>query len=129
MRRTRNHAHALPCLVLLALILVAGGCGRGEQAAAPDAAAGLTMWVDDGPDKPATSIRVTLDEAAWLTLTVRDAGGGLVRVLIDGQRPQGTLTAVWDGRDDDGDLLASGPYWAVAATDDGRQAIAMMMIK
>jgi hypothetical protein len=145
MRGTNHDARRLPpvarlarsTLVLATLVLAtlaltvlaAGGCGGGEGTTAPDGPDGLRLWIDDGPDKPRTTIQIELETAGWLTLTVRDTEGGLVRLLVDQQLPAGRHQVAWSGDDDAGDRVASGPYWAVAATADGREAIAMMLIK
>ena len=44
-------------------------------------------------------------------LAVFDARGRQVRLLADGRMPSGMFTTTWDGRDDDGHLLASGLYF------------------
>ena len=135
MRGTNHDARRLPPVALLALttlvltMLAAGGCGGGEGTTAPDGPDGLRLWIDDGPDKPRTTIQFELETAGWLTLTVRDTEGGLVRLLVDQQLPAGQHQVAWSGDDDAGDRVASGPYWAVASTADGREAIAMMLIK
>ena len=40
-----------------------------------------------------------------------DLGGRLVRTLIAGQQQAGPHSMVWDGRDDGGRPVASGPYF------------------
>jgi flagellar basal-body rod modification protein FlgD len=40
-----------------------------------------------------------------------DAGGRLVRTLIDGVVPPGVQAVVWDGRNDGGHPLGSGIYF------------------
>ena len=46
-----------------------------------------------------------------VTLRVFDAGGRLVRTLIDGPRQAGAQSAVWDGRNDSAAPAASGVYF------------------
>jgi hypothetical protein len=63
------------------------------------------------PSRRAT-IRFTLKRGGSVHMAVVDAGNKLVRHLgVSGHFRKGdTLRAVWDGRDDDGDVVADGDY-------------------
>ena len=63
------------------------------------------------PFNPGTYIRFTLPEAQKVKLTVYNALGRKVRVLLDEQREAGTTVHYWDGRDQQGVPVASGLYF------------------
>ena len=63
------------------------------------------------PFNPQTVIEYVVPAEGPVRLAVFDARGTQVRILADGQMPAGTHTVTWDGRDDDGHLLASGVYF------------------
>jgi flagellar hook assembly protein FlgD len=64
-------------------------------------------------------IRYTLPKATAVTIEVFDAAGSLVRRLAEGQRPAGSFTTPWDGRDGGGRQLPTGIYFARIVTGDG----------
>jgi FlgD Ig-like domain len=63
------------------------------------------------PFRAATTVRFSLTREAPVSLTVHDAGGRLVRTLVDAARPAGSSEAVWDGRDGGGREVAAGVYF------------------
>lgn len=63
----------------------------------------------DGAGSPVVA-RIGLDAPARLRVRVTDFDGRTVRELFDGERRAGTLVRSWRGRDDDGELVAPGPY-------------------
>ncbi len=63
------------------------------------------------PFRPTTAIRFELAGAGPVRLRVYDAGGRMVRALVDRPLGAGAQSAVWDGRDDAGRLAASGVYY------------------
>ncbi len=66
-----------------------------------------------GPFDPATTIRYTLVRPGRVSLRVYDAGGRLVRTLVDEfQSPaDGPGIVKWDGADDTGNPVSSGVYF------------------
>jgi len=50
-------------------------------------------------------------DPATVTLTIHDAGGRLVRRLLDGPVAPGIHEIRWDARDETGALAASGVYF------------------
>lgn len=57
------------------------------------------------------SVRFRLRKSDRLTLDVVDSSGNAVRTLIGPRTvPKGIVTARWDGRDDDGAVVADGAY-------------------
>jgi hypothetical protein len=62
------------------------------------------------PFNQATTIRYLLTEVGSVRLAVYDAGGQLVRTLVEGSGSPGYYQASWDGHDDAGRAVASGVY-------------------
>jgi len=63
------------------------------------------------PFNPTTSIRFALSAPQQVRLTVYDARGRLVRVLVDEARDSGVHRVEWDGRDDAMAAVSSGIYF------------------
>lgn len=129
----------LALLVLPAVTAVAVAQGPDPAAArvaqGPDPAAPapwLRLRVSGSPFSPdgdgrreAVTLRLVLDRAAQVRVSVRDFDGRLVRRLLEGQRQPGARRLRWDGRDDAGRTLPAGPYRVVvAAVSDGEAASA-----
>lgn len=81
----------------------------GETPAVPDAFF-LAQNVPN-PFNPHTTIHFGLAGPAHVTLSIYNAAGRLVRVLVDEHRAAGRHEAVWDGRDGEGRRAASGVYF------------------
>jgi flagellar hook assembly protein FlgD len=64
------------------------------------------------PAPGACRFHCTLAMAGPVTIDVFDAGGRRVRRLRGGERPAGAWEVPWDGRDDGGELLPRGIYFA-----------------
>jgi len=62
------------------------------------------------PFNPVTMIRFSVAEAGMVNLKVFDVSGRPVRTLVEGWTEPRYYEVVWDGRDDKGNLLASGVY-------------------
>jgi hypothetical protein len=62
------------------------------------------------PFNPLTSIRYEVGTTAPVRLAIYNIHGQVVRRLVDGPRSPGCYTAVWDGRADTGESVASGVY-------------------
>jgi hypothetical protein len=63
------------------------------------------------PLKPSARLAFDLPHAGYATLRIYDAGGRLVRILVDGMLEANAHSVVWDGRDDRGQRLGSGVYF------------------
>ena len=62
------------------------------------------------PFNPSTRIRFGTPEASRTRVRIYNLKGQLVRTLLDEPRPAGRHELVWNGRDDRGSTVASGPY-------------------
>jgi hypothetical protein len=63
------------------------------------------------PFNPSTAIRFVIPERSRVSVGVYDAGGRIVRTLVDDTRDAGEHEIVWDGRDDRGVSQSSGVYF------------------
>lgn len=62
------------------------------------------------PFNPSTAIRFALPQSAPVRLVIYDVRGRRVRSLLDATLESGFHRREWDGRDDEGRLVASGVY-------------------
>ena len=86
------------------------------------------------PFNPETWIPYQLAESAKVTLTIYAGDGGLIRSLVVGHRPAGIYyskgrAAYWDGRNELGELVASGVYFYQLETDDFSRLRKMVILK
>ncbi len=63
------------------------------------------------PFNPTTTLAFSLSSAAKVRLTIYDVSGGQVRGLLDKAMERGAYRLVWDGRNDAGEMVASGIYF------------------
>jgi photosystem II stability/assembly factor-like uncharacterized protein len=63
------------------------------------------------PFRGSTSIEFAVGRPGHVRLTVHDAAGRRVRMLVDGPFEAGTAVASWDGRDEGGRRVAAGVYF------------------
>ena len=63
------------------------------------------------PFNPATTVEYSVAVKSRVTIRVFDAAGRVVRTLIDSPVEAGPHTAIWDGRTDSGQRVASGVYF------------------
>ena len=64
------------------------------------------------PFNPRTMVNYTVPSRGHVNVRVFDAHGALVMTLFDGERNMGAYTVNWDGRAGNGELAASGLYFA-----------------
>jgi hypothetical protein len=81
--------------------------------------AALSLRCAPNPSNPQAILHYELPQAGRVSLRIYDVRGRRVRLLLDGYRQAGAGTATWDGRDDGGQLAASGTYLAVIETAYG----------
>ncbi|MDZ7291770.1 MAG: alpha/beta hydrolase fold domain-containing protein [candidate division KSB1 bacterium] len=63
------------------------------------------------PFNPSTTITYSVAQAGNVELTIFNTLGQAVRTLVNERKPAGEYSLSWDGRDDAGQLLSSGPYF------------------
>jgi flagellar hook assembly protein FlgD len=63
------------------------------------------------PFNPATTIRYTVTERGRVRLKIYDASGEHVVTLLNEERPAGSHTVLWGGRDEKGVSVSSGVYF------------------
>jgi predicted GH43/DUF377 family glycosyl hydrolase len=82
------------------------------------------------PFNPTTTIRFTLEEESQVILQIFDATGSLVRQLVDGwTMSPGMKHVPWNGRDDDGRMVATGVYFYRLDTGARSETRRMALIK
>ncbi len=64
------------------------------------------------PFNPSTTLQFALPQSATVELTIFNALGQPVRKLLNDAKTPGSHTVAWDGRDDSGNLLSSGVFFA-----------------
>ena len=103
-------------------------CDPATDASPPPA--GPRLWpARPNPFNPRTVICFQLDRTGHAELDVFSARGERIRRLVDGVREAGRVYEVpWDGRDDAGNVLASGVYYCrlVAAGETRLQKLALL---
>ncbi|MBW6513160.1 MAG: T9SS type A sorting domain-containing protein [Candidatus Syntrophosphaera sp.] len=87
----------------------------------------LSSWPN--PFNPSCSLKFSLPQAGRASLDIYNAKGQKVRSLLDGELPSGESTWVWEGRDDSGQTLPSGLYFARLSTEQGSSIRKLMLIK
>ena len=63
------------------------------------------------PFNPSTSIKYSVSAFGSVKIRIFNAGGALVRTLVDAPHGAGAYTARWDGTDDSGRRVGSGVYF------------------
>ena len=81
------------------------------------------------PFNPTTTVGFVVPAAGPVRLSLHDARGRLVRVLVDQTFGAGSHEVRWDGRDAGGRMMASGVYLARLETTHGRDVIKMTLTK
>jgi len=100
----------------------------------PDAAGPKRLLLAAGnfpnPFNPTTAIRFTLARPSPVSVDIFDVAGRRVRVLRDGETVDaGTHDVVWDGRNDEGDAVASGIYYYTIASGEAHESGRMVLLK
>lgn len=76
-----------------------------------------------------TEIWYALPKNERVAISVYDAGGRLVRTLLDGLKTPGYHRIVWEGKDRNGENVASGVYFCLLRVGDFTQAKKMVLVK
>ena len=104
------------------------GCGLSAAPPAPPTDFGIEPNYPN-PFNPSTTLRFRLPAAAPTRVTVHDAAGRLVRVLVDEPLPAGTHAVVWDGRGREGRPVAAGVYLYVVGSGPHLGSGRMVILK
>jgi len=75
-------------------------------------AAGGFESVYPNPFNPATTLNFVLNRGKLTQLNIYNLRGELVRSLVNERLPMGSYSLTWDGRDAEGQSVASGAYFA-----------------
>ena len=81
------------------------------------------------PFNPVTTIRFAVPAASSVRLSIHDASGTLLRVLVDEYMEAGVYSSVWNGRDEGGMPLASGTYFYRMNANDFSSTRRMVLLK
>ncbi len=93
-----------------------------DNAVVPD---NLALSNYPNPFNPSTTIQYSLPEDGRVELRIYSTTGQLVRTVIDEAQSSGNYTADWDGRNEGGQLVASGIY--IYRLISGKKSIARQM--
>jgi hypothetical protein len=85
--------------------------------------------VHPNPFNPATSIDFGLAVTQRVTIAIYNVRGELVRTLLSEDRPAGQYSVVWDGRNESGDIVASGVYLSRMTAGSFSDVKKMVMLK
>ncbi len=81
------------------------------------------------PFNPNTIIEFTLHKRSHVSLEIFNILGQRVKTLIEENRPAGTYSIIWDGKDQDGDETASGVYFYRIKAGDFCESKKMLLLK
>jgi len=81
------------------------------------------------PFNPETTIRYTLPSKGRVTINVFDARGAHVATLVDAVTRAGAYTVTWNGRDDRGNAVSSGVFFARLTSPAGVRSHKLTLLK
>lgn len=84
---------------------------------------------EPNPFRRFTQIRYALTEAGPVRLEIFDAGGRVVRTLVDAVQEEGIHSVSWDGRDDPGQSVSPGAYFYRIVTPTGADSRKMIVLR
>jgi aminopeptidase N len=87
------------------------------------------LAVTPNPFNRRTDISFQTDVAGPVSLVVYDVTGARVKVLQDGSLPPAFHSYPWDGRNDQGDLVAKGVYYVDLQTQAGRVTTKAVIVR
>jgi len=82
------------------------------------------------PDNETTMLRYSLEKSAKVTIKIYDAGGNIVKTVIDGIQQTATeeQNVMWDGKNGDGDVVANGVYFFVIETSANERVVGKIAV-
>jgi hypothetical protein len=81
------------------------------------------------PFNPTTKIEFTLTKSGFVTLEIYDVLGRKVRILVSEELSSGYKSVIWDGKNDDGESVASGVYFYQLKVGDFSEPKKMLLLK
>jgi len=81
------------------------------------------------PFNPTTSIEYTLPVRSHVIVSVYNLLGQKISTIVDEIKPLGTHRAIWDGKDSDGNEVASGIYFYQIQADGFVESKKMLLLK
>jgi flagellar hook assembly protein FlgD len=81
------------------------------------------------PFNPETTIQYSVKETANVKIDVYNTKGQKVKTLVNEQKVAGDHTALWQGKDDSGNDVASGVYFYRLTSQNNTTAKKMLLIK
>lgn len=87
------------------------------------------MTAVPNPFNPNTQIRYWVPSRSMTRLIIYDAEGRRVRTLVDTPKPAGLHAVVWDGRNDCGNAIASGVFFARLETGHSVRVRKLVLLK
>ena len=81
------------------------------------------------PFNPDTNITYTLEEPAYVTMTVYNTNGQFVRTLVNGYKTEGTYQVTWDSKNYKGENVPSGMYFYNIIAGQEKLSKRMLLMK
>lgn len=81
------------------------------------------------PFNPVTKIAYHVPHESEVTIRVYDVSGRVVTTLVDGVSEPGRHVAVWNGRNDQGEVVGSGIYFCSMEAPDFHESRKMTLLK
>jgi hypothetical protein len=112
--------------VFVARILIERDPAGAEE---PAPVASTAFSVRPNPIQETGRITYTLASAGRSTVDVVDVAGRVVRRFRGGDREAGTYSVLWDGRDETGELLPAGRYFARIRADGAVRILPIAIVR
>jgi flagellar basal-body rod modification protein FlgD len=74
-------------------------------------------------------MQVRVERAGRAVVEVHDAAGQRVKTLLDGEVGAGAQLVAWDGRAEDGAVVAAGGYFVNARVPGGRRVVRVAVLR
>ncbi len=81
------------------------------------------------PFNPSTTIEYNIPTSGTVKVQLFDISGRLLRVLEQGDKNKGNYRAVWDGKDNNGHLVASGTYIYTVSFNNSNISKKLLLLK
>ena len=81
------------------------------------------------PFNPSVTVPFALARAGSLDIAIFDLRGRRVRTLLNGWKAAGRYEVMWDGLNQRGAALSSGPYLCVMRTASGRESVKLSLMR